>query len=218
MKIGCGICYWDDPQGLLRILESDFYQKVHTVFLIDGRYKGREDKEENDPTLGQQIAKHYDKVHYVRMYNAKQIEKRNKYWELAEKYDMDLMFVIDSDVIPIINEDFDKGMTIAMQFEDTQCFPLYCDNCGIQKRTVRLFRKPFDFRHRQNKNVNISHSQIFKDHGKGNEDIHSTHQKFLDEFGQNRAIKGIVLVHDKSFRSKKRLDWDYVYYANNPTR
>lgn len=215
-KIGLGINYWDDPYGLERILQSPIYDIVKVVYVIDGRYKGRQDKEEYKADVTRLI-KYYPKIHYVHMRDRKQIDKRNKYWEFAEHDNLDFLIICDSDhIIEIDNDVFFRDLEIVIDFEGVSGFPISYNNAGIMKKTIKLYKKPFTFRHKQNSGPNISHSQIFDNYGKGKLDMLGNFQRWLDIY--KRPVKGIHMIHDKSLRTKKRVDWDYVYFSNNPTR
>ncbi len=218
-KIGIGINYWDDPYGLLRILQSPIYELVHTIFVIDGRYKGRKDKPESLISM-KEILKTYDKIHYVKMRDTIQLDKRNRYWELAEETNLDFMIKVDSDEVVDITDlkAFEKDLDLIIDFDKCQGFPVSFENMMQATKMIRLWRRPFDFRHRQNTGPNISHSQLFKKYGKGNIEMIGQFQKWYDYKGQGENVKGLQMAHDKTYRSKKRVDMDYVYYGNNPTR
>jgi len=68
-RIGIGVNYWDDPHGLVRILNSEAYDICEVVYVIDGKYKGREDKEEYQKHMDLFI-RMWDKIHYVKMRNS----------------------------------------------------------------------------------------------------------------------------------------------------
>lgn len=219
-KIGVGINYWDDPKGLLTILEApNFYENIFAIYLIDGRYSGREDKEENNPHLAQAIAREYPKIHYVKMYNVTQIEKRNKYWELAEKDDLDFMIVLDSDETCLFGENLNDSLEMCMKYP-SQCFPLKQNHVQeVDMPRPRLFKKPFNFRHREHSGPNISHGSLWTDYGLGNQEIIQTMYKF-SKIDKNTPeyVPSIYLTHDKKFRTKRRVDMDYKFYEENPNR
>jgi len=214
-KLGIGINYWDDPQGLLRILYKGD-DSIHTIYVIDGRYSGRDDIEEHEPTLGEQICKQWNKVHYVKMHNAKQIEKRNKYWELAEKDNLDFLIVLDSDEYLEFYPEFEKSLDLAMEMK-WRCFPCAESWKEVVEETPRprLFKKPFNYRHIENKQGMISHGGVFDPDGK---DVIPEMYGWCSVYGERKSIPGLKMIQDKSFRSKKRVDADYLYYENNPLR
>jgi len=218
-KLGVGINYWDDPKGLLTLLEApNFLNQVYVVYIIDGRYTGRSDFEENNPYLGKEIASGYPKVHYICMFNVKQIDKRNKYWELAEKDQLDFMIVLDSDETCIFGEGLNQSLDECMKY-DSQCFPLNQDHVQVTKMArPRLFKKPFTFRHKEHKGPNISHGSLWDGWGKGKQEIINQMYRYHTDPNTPKTVPGILLTHDKEYRTKARLDADYEFYENNPTR
>lgn len=208
-KIGVGINFFDDPYGLERILTSNgFYKNIDKIFLIDGRYKNRNDKPEHDELLVKMVSSRYDKIHYVKMNDYKQIEKRNKYWELAEQYNMDYMLVLDSDEYAVIEDNFQDTLK-TLETRDAQCFPIYQSHPQVTEMPrPRLFKAPFDFRHIESKTT-ISHGSLYKKDG--HEVINDMHRWFKDH-PKLTGIPGIRLYHDKKFRTVHRVIQDRLYY------
>ena len=69
-KLGVGLNIFDDPYGLERILSSNgFYKNVDKIFLIDGRYKNRDDKLSYDEVLVQMMVSRYRKIHYIKLHD-----------------------------------------------------------------------------------------------------------------------------------------------------
>jgi len=217
-RIGIGINYWDDPQGLLRILHSELYDIVDTVYLIDGRYKGRHDDEINPISNISLMIEEYPKIHYVKMRDVIQIDKRNRYFELAEQDDLDFLLICDSDQYYIINGQFINGLDMCWDFKESRVFPVSYLNGQVEMKAPRLYKQPFDYRHKQNEGPNISHGSVYDKYGKGSIKITGQYTHWMDKYGVKYYVNGIRLVHDKSLRTKKRVDWDYVYFSNNPTR
>jgi hypothetical protein len=147
-----------------------------------------------------------------------QIDKRNKYLELAEEHDLDFLIKCDSDEYLIIDEKaFLNDLKNVMEFEGVKTFPIdFTNGTNTNMKSIRLWKKPFTYRHRQNQGPNISNAQFFGNYGKDDKEISGQFQRWLDIYKRN--VNGIRLIHDKSYRTKKRVDWDYVYYNNNPTR
>lgn len=213
-KLGVGCNFFDDPYGLIRLLDSGrLYEVIDTVFLIDGRYQNRTDKPEHDPAFVEAIIKRYDKIHYVQMFDYKQIEKRNKYWELADK--MDFMLVLDSDEYCMIDiPKFQETLQICDK-RDAQCFPIWQDHPQVTEMPrPRLFKKPFDFRHRESKTT-ISHGSLYKPDG--HEVINDMYRWFTDH-PKRTGVEGIKIYHDKQFRTEKRIIMDRIYYDENKNR
>lgn len=216
MGISIGINYWDDPKGLYEILES-VNRLVDRVYIIDGKYEGRLDMPEYDPKYTEAIINKYDFVKYVKLEGVKQIEKRNTYWELAERDDPDWMVVLDSDENIRIEPDALEQLSKIR--DEAHCYPILSKQVGVADIPVpRLFRSPYDFRHRESGRKNcISHGSLFEEHGYGREIIQDIY-KFFDKYGKNTGVPGLRMIHDKKWRSDERVRNDYLYYDENPMR
>jgi len=90
----------------------------------------------------------------------------------------------------------------------------------------RLFKGPFTFRHRENKNGNgISHGSLYEDYGEGETEIinqmyswFKDHPKRNINTGDQTGVPGFEMFHDKQFRNKERIIADRVYYDETPDR
>ena len=215
MKIAAGINVWDDPVGLLYLFEhGDFWKYIDIAYVIDGRYENRGDRPEFDQKITEAIISKYgDRVRYISMGGKKQIDKRNKYWEWAEEEDIDFLLVIDTDEWIEFQPQFNTTLEICKEY-DSQCFPIEHDNMGVSGSRPRLFKKPFNYRHKDREH-NISHGALYRKDG--TEVIEEMYRWSL-EYGKRKTILGVKMFHDKKFRSDKRVKCDYVYYNDNPTR
>lgn len=225
-KIGVGINYYDDLHGLAYMLmaKPGFYDQVDKIYLIDGRYKGREDLPQYNPDDVKQLIKDYPKVQYFNMNGYSQIDKRNTYWDCAEADDLDFMIVLDSDEYLHIT---DKTVLHQLIDREAKCFPIkqhQQDICSMSR--PRLFKKPFTFRHRENRNGNgISHGSLYEDYGESDKEIiaqmyfwFKDHPKREINTGNQTGIPGFQMYHDKQFRNKERIIADRVYYDETPNR
>ena len=216
-KLGAGLNYWDEPLGLINLLKQpNFYINMDVIYVIDGRYIGRDDESQTDPRYIEAIIESYPKIHYVKMYDVKQIEKRNKYWELAERDNLDFMIVVDSDETIRLDGDFKESLDQCMK-EKEQCFPIVMEYTpSLEMPRPRLFKKPFNFRHRDKTGTtSISHGSLYSPEGK---EIIQQIQEFFNKNGKLTGVKGAYMTHDKSLKTKIRIDMDYKYYENNPNR
>lgn len=216
-KIAVGINYYDDLHGLLYSFEAKpgFYDKVDKIYLIDGKYKGREDLPEYDPDEMKNVVKEYSKVDYVKLHNKTQIEKRNMYFEMAERDDMDFLIVLDSDEWLHIK---DNCVLHTILNRPEQCFPITQthETIGTQPRP-RLFKKPFNFRHRENTS-GISHGSLYSEYGRGHIEIINQMYAWYNDHDKMTGVSGFEMFHDKQFRSKKRVVMDRIYYDETPNR
>lgn len=223
-KVGLGINYWDDVEGLLRILvNDDVYDFVDKIFVIDGRYQGRKDTAQCHPTYLEDLKGIYDKLEIFDMNDRLQIDKRNLYWELAEINEMDYMIVLDSDeYLEIDPKQFNLSLR-NIKDKPEQCFPLiqYMPDVVAMSKP-RLFKAPFNFRHIQSDKPNtISHGSLY---GPNGIEVINQMYKWFDENpkfsinGDGGGLPGIKLYHDKTYRTRDRTIADRVYYDETKDR
>lgn len=227
-NVAVGINYYDDPKGLIKILtEKTTYDYIYKFYIIDGKYKGREDLPENDTSFVRELCEMYPKIHLVEMQDATQIEKRNTYWDLAEADDVDFMIVLDSDEYMKINPDIFECSLRTTLARDAKCYPVKQHQQDIfTSSRPRLFKSPFTFRHRENRNGNgISHGSLYENYGESDKEIiqqmyawFMDHPKREKDSDNQTGLAGIEMWHDKGFRSKERVIADRVYYDNTPNR
>ena len=151
------------------------------------------------------------------MHNKKQIDKRNKYFELAQKDEQDFLIVVDSDENVIIDDVklFDSTLRGLVKRPE-RCFPIIIDHEQVTKmRVPRLFKWHFDYRYRQNEGPNISHGSIWTPEGK---DIIQDMHEWRRDHARHTGVEGVHMTHNKKHRSKERVIADRIYYDENPTR
>lgn len=218
MKVALGINYWDDLDGLIDILTNEtLYDFVDIIYVINGRYEGRTDLPQYNPDTLTDIPKIFSKVFLLNMHNKKQIDKRNKYFELAQKDEQDFLIVVDSDENVIIEdvELFDSTLRGLVKRPE-RCFPIIIDHEQVTKmRVPRLFKWHFDYRYRQNEGQNISHGSIWTPEGK---DIIQDMHEWRRDHARHTGVEGVHMTHNKKHRSKERVIADRIYYDENPTR
>jgi len=224
-KVGVGINYWDDQDGLVKILTDDtVYDYVDKFFIIDGRYDGRKDSPVGHPAFLADLKSIYSKIEVIDMDGFKQIYKRNRYWEMANLFEMDYMIVCDSDEYIKINPEVLNHSLRKIQDRPEQCYPVEQVMEGVMTMTrPRLFKAPFDFGHvESDKDNTISHGSLYN--GDGVEIINQQYEWFKDHpkcqiNSENQAgVPGIELYHDKTYRTRERVIADRVYYDENPNR
>lgn len=226
-KVAVGINYWDDPKGLLKILTNDtVYEYIDRFYIINGKYFGRYDKPEFPSDYIDDLKSIYSKIKLYNMSDVKQIDKRNKYWELAEKEGIDYLIVLDSDEYLDINPSVFNSSLRIINNRPERCYPIiqYMEGVTTVKRP-RLFKAPFDYRHVENKSGNgISHGSIYENYGESDKEIiqqmyawYNDHPK--RSVGDNHVgVPGIEMWHDKEYRSRERVIADRVFYDKNPNR
>ena len=224
-KVSVGINYFDDVEGLIKILTNDsVYDYVDKFYVIDGIYSGRKDLQQSDIGYLNDLNSIYSKMYIVDMNNKTQVEKRNKYWELAKKDKVDFLIVCDSDEYIEINPNVFNNSLRTIIDRPEKCYPIKTHMVGVTTMSrPRLFKAPFTYKHIQSTKTNtISHGSLyekdkteiinqmyfwFKDHPK--REINGSDQSGVD---------GIEMWHDKTFRSMDRIIADRVYYDDMPNR
>jgi len=100
MKIALGLCYYEDLQGIKRLFESleKTNANPYRIFAIDGKYK--QFSETENILSSQEVHEYLEQFPKVVNFTdwktfPTEIEKRNKYLELAD--DIDFLIVVDSD-------------------------------------------------------------------------------------------------------------------------
>lgn len=219
-KVGVGINTWDEPRGIHRILSEPSIFDLDSIIIIEGRYKGRIDEPENDPSIMDKFSS-LPKVHYERMDDVKQIKKRNRYWEIAEEQKLDWLIVLDSDqYIVLENDKFRKHLNELWNFEKSRCFPVptfYPQNLRMFR--PRLFKNPSDIRHKQNLTGSISHGSLYPNYGEGQpEIIGSMYHFYKKDRGIYSFVDGLIIHNQKNLRSDFRVVRDEVYYIQTPDR
>jgi len=220
MKIGIGINCWDEPQGVLRILQGkNVYEFFDNIIIIEGRYKGRSDEAEKDGRIMDEIPQSFNKVIYERLENVIQIEKRNRYLEIAGTLNLDWLVVCDTDEYLEIEDPkvFRKFLEEHYDYP-ARIFPL---NNWVEKAwrmaRPRLLKNPGGLRHKQNTSNMISHGKMYDE--KGRMVITDMYIYHKETRGEYKYVPGIYQTHlKKGVRSRERSIRDEVYYAQNPTR
>ena len=220
-KVAVGINCWDDPRGLLKAFEQKYYfDCIDDTFVIEGRYAGRLDEPDHNPAVILAICSKYN-VTYEKRFNSKQIDKRNRYLELAEEGGFDFLIVMDSDewiTFPEGPEKFYTSLLECWDF-DSFCFPINQNQMDImQCARPRLFKAPFTYRHKVHEGPNISHGSLWSEYGKGNLELIQQMYRWTSMNRRNEGIPGILMYHDKTDRTPERVKADAVYYYNNPNR
>jgi len=217
MKIGIGINSWDEPKGILRILQGkNVYEFFDNIIIIEGRYEGRIDEAKNDSRIMDEIPRSFDKVIYERLENAKQIDKRNRYWKIAEELKLDWFLVVDTDEGVEVETDKLRAWLEEWKDYDARCFPVSTITfAGVMARP-RLFRNPGGIHHKDRKSKMINHGSLWDENDR--EVIPDMYRYHKKDRGYYRYVEGLFMKHDKKDRSVERTVLDEVYYTQNPTR
>jgi hypothetical protein len=96
VKVGVGITFYEDVQGIERLLSSLRSLDINKILAIDGRYPGFHSPSDLSTDGSRECFRGYHNAVLVD-YPATQIKKRNKYLELSKVYGLDFLLILDSD-------------------------------------------------------------------------------------------------------------------------
>lgn len=223
------ICsYWDNPQGLRRMIKSIPPEIINTLFIRDGKYAGRDDKPEYHQDETKAVLNYFrdngykGKIHYVLTKKPEtQIEKRNKLWDRVELDKPDYCIVIDSDEYIEVDVDLFKSELLRLYDYPHRCIPIKNKYLGEKYRVPRLFKPPFNFRHKYRSNGMISHGSLFDGEQNVIQDVHKYDELNKPKRGQpehQNGIDGIMMFHNKDVYSNQRMLNNEMYYTTNPER
>jgi len=96
IKLSVGVSAFDSAKELPRALDP-IYKHVDTIYVVDGRYEGFQSDHDVSQDNTEDLLKSYPNVVYDKFGFNTQINKRNRYLELADKDKMDFLMVLDTD-------------------------------------------------------------------------------------------------------------------------
>jgi hypothetical protein len=112
-----GIVFFDDEKGLQRCLSS-IHAYVDLIIAIDGKFKQFEDDHDLSIDNSREVVESFPNSTYHCYSNLTEIEKRNKYLEIAGSKNIDFLLVIDSDEYAIIDiNEFSKNLAKIKEYK-----------------------------------------------------------------------------------------------------
>jgi hypothetical protein len=97
-----GIVFFDDEKGLDRCLRS-IQPYVDLIIAIDGKFQYFEDDHDVSIDNSRKVVESFPNANYYCYPNLTEIDKRNKYLEIAGLKKIDFLLVIDSDEYAVID-------------------------------------------------------------------------------------------------------------------
>ncbi len=204
MKVGVGIVFFEDAKGLQRCLDS-VASHVDLIIAIDGRFKDFEEVYDisNDGSKG--VIESFSNAKYFCFPNLTEVEKRNKYLEIAKVYGLDFLIVMDSDEYAVIDEDvlrfnlekimFQKGYSEIGLTPSPEVYGIKMYDQQFEKKDTtivryneRLLYKPGSLRY------SMIHSNLI--------DIHDNSRNFTTA-KYTSEIEGIILYNDDNLRTQE---------------
>ena len=198
------IVIWDDPRGLMRILEQDTVKQFDGIMVIDGKFKGWEgDPEFNEDECKNIITDWAETCKVPCWYESTEgrteSQKRNFAFFKAYKTGFTWCLVCDSDEIPWFNKDMFDEEAQNLRRTDLGCFSVILNNYGLIQRRPRLFRL------REQPYLINNHSEIMST---------VDGRDMADDLTKLKYdIQSIELLHNKEFYSKYRFKSRNKYMA-----
>lgn len=183
-KLGSGLIFYNDRASLKRCLDS--LTVLNPVFCIDGRFPNFSGDGDLSTDGSRELVKSYTNTILVD-YPGSEVDKRNKYLELAAKYGLSHLLIIDSDEW-ILDVDWPR---LEKSLEAQQSGNIFCINfvnLGNETVAPRLWRNPGELEYLEAHN-------IFRRRGSG-EITRST--------AGGPLIEGITLAGDANLRTKEQ--------------
>jgi hypothetical protein len=214
MTIAAGIVFFDDEKGLQRCLNS-IQSYVGLIIAIDGKFNYFDDDHDLSIDSSRKVVESFSNAVYYCYPNLTEIDKRNKYLEIAGSKEVDFLLVIDSDEYAVIDtnefsknlakiKEYKTGAPVNDKSKDTpdvygiKIFEKHFEKPDfIRERYIeRIFYKPAKLRYHCNL-INVDDpSRNF------------TSRKYTSE------INGITLYNDDDLRSNYYLRRSIQYQSN----
>ncbi|WP_134485322.1 hypothetical protein [Candidatus Nitrosocosmicus franklandus] len=200
MRVGVGIIFFDDAKGLQRCLNS-IASHVDLIIAIDGRFKEFEECYDVSRDGSKEVVESYSNARYYCFPNLTEIEKRNKYLELANSYGLDFLLVLDSDEYVKIDYPLFRSNLEAIFFKNECLGKSSSPEVYAVKMYDRQFEKPHNVIERHNERLlykpgclrySSIHSNLV--------DINDASRNFTTA-KYTAEIEGITLYNDDSLRS-----------------
>jgi hypothetical protein len=102
VTIAAGIVFFDDEKGLQRCLSS-IQPYMDIIIAIDGKFKYFDDDHDLSIDNSRKVVESFSNEVYYSYPNLTEIDKRNRYLEIAGTQGIDFLLVIDSDEYAVIN-------------------------------------------------------------------------------------------------------------------
>lgn len=217
VTIAAGIVFFDDEEGLQRCLNS-VHTYIDLIIAIDGRFKYFEDDHDLSIDNSRKVIESFPNASYYCYPNLTEIDKRNKYLEIAGGKNIDFLLVIDSDEYAVIDMNkFSENLakikeykTSSYVYGKTRDTP---DVYGI-KIFERHFEKPDYIRERYIERIfykpaklryQLIHCNLVD---LDNQSRNFTTRKYTSE------IDGITLYNDDNLRNYHYLERSIEYQRN----
>jgi hypothetical protein len=217
MTIAAGIVFFDDEKGLQRCLSS-IQSCVDLIIAIDGKFKHFEDDHDLSIDNSRKVVESFPNAVYYCYPNLTEIDKRNKYLEIAGSKEIDFLLVIDSDEYAVIdNNELSKNLAEIKEYKTgtsadgkrkdipdvygIKIFEKHFEKPDfIRERYIeRIFYKPANLRY------HLIHCNLI--------DVDDPTRNFTTR-KYTSEINGITLYNDDDLRSHHYLQSSIQYQSN----
>jgi hypothetical protein len=143
VTVAAGIVFFDDEKGLQRCLSS-IQSFVDLIIAIDGRFEHFEDDHDLSADNSRKVVESFPNAIYYSYPNLTEIDKRNKYLEIAGIKEIDFLLVIDSDEYAIIDtKEFSKNLA---KIKEHKTYSLVDNKIEVTPEVygIKIFEKHFE--------------------------------------------------------------------------
>jgi hypothetical protein len=142
VTVAAGIVFFDDEKGLQRCLSS-IHSFVDLIIAIDGKFKYFEDDHDLSIDNSREVVESFPKTTYYCYPNLTEIDKRNKYLEIAGTKEIDFLLVIDSDEYAITDtNEFSNNLAKIKEYKTGTVDGKIKDKPDVYG--IKIFEKHFE--------------------------------------------------------------------------
>lgn len=190
IMIGIGVVCWIETDEQLPELERclDSLQSFYPVFVINGKWNDMSGNNPRSTDKANDLIDSYSNIIHISSPNQPEFVNRNKYLDLAMKFNLDYLIWVDSDEwveMPLGKEFMIRGIE-QHDFDFASCVHYYSKRHGGPSKQKRLIKYPGFLRHR------LKHNELFF----GDNEVLGN--------CQNKAPRGFTIYSDKTYRSVDR--------------
>lgn len=217
VTIAAGIVFFDDENGLRRCLTS-IQTCVDYIITIDGKFKYFDDDHDLSVDNSRKVIESFPNATYYCYPNLTEIDKRNKYLEIAGIKEIDFLLVIDSDEYAVIDMNkFSKNLAKIKEYKTSALVDgKKKDNPDVYgiKIFEKHFEKPDFIRERYIERIFYKPSKLRYQFIHCNLiDVDDPSRNFTTR-KYTSEINGITLYNDDDLRSNHYLQRS-IQYQNN---
>lgn len=221
LRIGIGLSFYEDFDSLRRMLMSCQSYPVDFIIAVDGKYEGYPAKTDLSSKECRDLLKTFQtKTILLDAPNRSQNVKRQVYFDLAERWNLDVIIVMDTDEYflhektnwPLFMEDLEQKIKDNDHtWRHAYCIPVYLKDKGTQQmeqgyyeNLPRIFYRPWELRY-------------VDDHYT----IRNKTTGVMMTFEGNATISNIAMGHDHDLRTKeynantKKYEDELIEYENS---